>query len=112
MSMTQTLHRRPSQSWHMDITPPNVFPSTSSRSTFRRGLSAAGAAVVVAFIGTAGLGVAQAHAAGVATGLLYAADPGARAAHPRHGAAHPANLPAAATTAYRYLFREGQLLRA
>jgi hypothetical protein len=95
----------------MDTTPrPAATPSTS-RSALRRGLSAAGAAVVVAFVGTAGLGVAQAHAAGVSTGLSYAAQPGTRAPHPPHRANHPANLPAATTTAYRYSFRDGQLIR-
>ncbi len=97
----------------MDTTPRPAAPrSTSTRTTLRRGLSAAGAAVVVAFVGTAGLGAAQAHAAGVSTGLTYAAAPGQRGPHPHHGAAHPANLPAATTTAYRYSFRDGQLLRA
>ena len=34
------------------------------------------------------------------------------APHPhRHHASHPANLPAATTTAYRYSFRDGQLIR-
>ena len=95
----------------MDTTPrPAATPSTS-RSALRRGLSAAGAAVVVAFVGTAGLGVAQAHAAGVSTGLSYAAQPGTRAPRPPHRANHPANLPAATTTAYRYSFRDGQLIR-
>jgi hypothetical protein len=95
----------------MDTTPrPAATPSTS-RSALRRGLSAAGAAVVVAFVGTAVLGVAQAHAAGVSTGLSYAAQPGTRAPHPPHRANHPANLPAATTTAYRYSFRDGQLIR-
>ena len=95
----------------MDTTPtPAATPTTSSRSALRRGLGAAGAAVVVAFVGTAGLGVAQAHAAGVSTGLSYAAQPGTRAPHPPHGADHPANLPAATTTAYRYSFRDGQLI--
>ena len=67
--------------------------------------------MVVAFVGTAGLGAAQAHAAGVSTVLTYAAAPGSHAPHPHRGAAHPANLPAATTTAYRYSFRDGQLLR-
>ena len=96
----------------MDTTPcPAATPSTS-RSTLRRGLGAAGAAVVVAFVGTAGLGAAQAHAAGVATGLSYAAQPGTRPPHHPHPhrADHPANLPAATTTAYRYSFRDGQLI--
>ena len=100
----------------MDTTAsPEATPPTS-RSALRRGLSAAGAAVVVAFIGTAGLGVAQAHAAGVSTGLSYAGQPGTRSArhphpHPPHKANHPANLPAATSTAYRYSFRDGQLIR-
>lgn len=96
----------------MDITPrPAATPLTSSRSTLRRGLSAAGAAVAVAFVGTAGLGAAQAHAAGISSGLSHAADSGSRAQHPPRGAAHPAHLPAATTTAYSYSFRDGQLLR-
>ena len=95
----------------MDTTPHPAAAPTASRSALRRGLSAAGAAVVVAFVGTAGLGVAQAHAAGVSTGLTYAADPGTRAPHPPHRANHPANLPAATTTAYRYSFRDGQLIQ-
>ncbi len=98
----------------MDTTPrPATTPSTP-RSALRRGLGAAGAAVVVAFVGTAGLGVAQAHAAGVSSGLTYAAQPGTRAPHQPHGphrADHPANLPPATTTAYRYSFRDGRLIR-
>ena len=98
----------------MDTTPrPATTPSTP-RSALRRGLGAAGAAVVVAFVGTAGLGVAQAHAAGVSTGLSYAAQPGTRPPHQPHRphrADHPANLPAATTTAYRYSFRDGQLIQ-
>ena len=99
-----------------DATPhPAASPSTS-RSALRRGLSAAGAAVVVAFVGTAGLGVAQAHAAGVSTGLSYAGQSGTQPPRPSHPhpprkANHPANLPAATATAYRYSFRDGQLIR-
>ena len=49
----------------MDTTPsPGAAPSTV-RSTLRRGLGAAGAAVAVAFVGTAALGAGQAHAAGI-----------------------------------------------
>jgi hypothetical protein len=98
----------------MDPQPsPQVTPPAPSgpRSALRRGLSAAGAAVVVAFVGTAGLGAAQAHAAGVATGLSYAARSGPQRTHPPHHADHPANLPAATTTAYRYSFRDGQLIQ-
>jgi hypothetical protein len=94
----------------MDITP-DASPSTPS-SALHRGLRAAGAAVLVAFVGTAGLGAAQAHAAGISTGLTHAADSGSIAPHRHRGAAHPANLPAATTTAYRYSFRDGQLVRA
>ncbi len=96
----------------MDITPrPATAPSTT-RSALRRGLGAAGAALVAAFVGTAGLGVSQAHAAGISTGLSYAAAPVPRAPHPPHRFAnHPANLPAATTTAYRYSFRDGQLIQ-
>lgn len=94
----------------MDTTPhPRLAPSTV-RSTLRRGLGAAGAAVAVAFVGTTALGAGQAHAAGVAGGLTPAPAP-APAQHPhRHHAAHPANLPPATTTAYRYSFRDGQLV--
>jgi hypothetical protein len=103
----------------MDTTDPTPRPAASPstpRSAVRRGLSAAGAAVVVAFVGTAGLGAAQAHAAGVATGLSYAGQPGTQSPRPPHPhppreADHPANLPAATTTAYRYSFRDGQLIR-
>ena len=97
----------------MDTTPRHAATPSTSRSALRRGLGAAGAAVVVAFVGTAGLGAAQAHAAGVSTGLSYAAQPGTRPPHhPHHPhrADHPANLPAATTTAYRYSFRDGQLI--
>jgi hypothetical protein len=98
----------------MDTTPTRAaVPTTFSRSALRRGLGAAGTAVVVAFVGTAGLGVAQAHAAGVSTGLSHAAQPRTRPPHlPHrpHGADHPANLPAATTTAYRYSFRDGLLI--
>lgn len=96
----------------MDTTPrPGTGPSTL-RSTLRRGLGAAGAAVAVAFVGTAALGVGQAHAAGVAGGLtpVRAATEPAPHGHRNH-AAHPANLPAATTSAYRYSFRDGQLIR-
>ncbi|GAA2149074.1 hypothetical protein FHX52_2749 [Humibacillus xanthopallidus] len=98
----------------MDTTPSPAALPPAPRSALRRGLSAAGAAVVVAFVGTAGLGVAQAHAAGVSTGLSYAAQPGTqspRPPHPPRKANHPANLPAATTTAFRYSFRDGQLIR-
>jgi hypothetical protein len=98
----------------MDTTPrPATTPSTP-RSALRRGLGAAGATVVVAFVGTAGLGVAQAHAAGVSSGLSYADQPATRAPHQPHRphrADHPANLPPATTTAYRYSFRDGRLIR-
>jgi hypothetical protein len=98
----------------MDTTPSPAAPPPTPRSALRRGLSAAGAAVVVAFVGTAGLGAAQAHAAGVSTGLSYAAAPDPESPRPAHGprtAKHPANLPAATATAYRYSFRDGQLIR-
>ena len=84
------------------------------RSSIRRGLGAAGAAVAVAFVGTAALGAGEAHAAGVAGGLTpvkAATQPGQRPHPHRHDAAHPANLPPAATAAYRYAFRDGQLIR-
>ncbi|GAB3872880.1 hypothetical protein [Terrabacter terrigena] len=83
------------------------------RSSLRRGLRAAGAAVAVAFVGTAALGAGQAHAAGVAGGLtpVRSATQPAPPPHPhRDDAAHPANLPPASTSAYRYSFRDGQLI--
>jgi hypothetical protein len=93
----------------MDTTPGPEVPTPTLRSTLRRSLRAAGAAVAVAFVGTAVLGAGQADAAGVAGGLSYS---GAPAPH-QHGvpAAHPANLPAATTTAVRYSFDNGELIR-
>ena len=92
---------------------PSASPSRpaprSLSASLKRGLGAAGAAVVVAFVGTAGIGAAQAHAAGVAGGLSYAADATQRPHPPRH-AAHPANLPAATTTAVRYTVDSGRLI--
>ncbi|MEW1952572.1 hypothetical protein [Terrabacter sp. NPDC080008] len=86
--------------------------SPTRRSALRRGLGAAGAAVAVAFVGTAALGAGQAHAAGVAGGLTPLPASAPSAPHPhRHHATHPANLPAATSTAYRYSFRDGQLIR-
>lgn len=90
---------------------PAPAPSTF-RAALRRGLGAAGAAVAVAFVGTTALGAGQAHAAGVAGGLTPVRTASEPRPHPhRNHAAHPANLPAATTTAYRYSFRDGQLLR-
>ncbi|MGO4599855.1 hypothetical protein [Terrabacter sp. 2RAF25] len=100
----------------MDTTPrpARPVPPTSGggyRSTLRRGLGAAGAAIAVAFVGTAALGAGQAHAAGLAGGLTPVRSETQPTPHPRrHGAAHPANLPAATTTAHRYSFRDGQLI--
>lgn len=100
----------------MDTTPrparPVPPPSRAGyRGMLRRGLGAAGAAVAVAFVGTAALGAGQAHAAGVAGGLTPVKFETQPTPHPhRHGAAHPANLPAATTAAYRYSFRDGQLI--
>lgn len=85
----------------------NPTPRPASfRSSVRRGFSAAGAAVVVAFVGTAGLGAAQAQAAGVSTGLSYAAEPAPRAPAP---ATSPVNLPPATTLAVRYTYQDGAL---
>jgi hypothetical protein len=105
----------------MDTTPrpdrhatPTPTPRGGHRSSIRRGLGAAGAAVAVAFVGTAALGAGTAHAAGVAGGLVpvKAATQPAPRPHPhRHDAAHPANLPPATTAAHRYSFRDGQLIR-
>jgi hypothetical protein len=75
----------------------------------RRGLGVAGAVVAVAFVGTTGIGTAQAHAAGVAGGLSHAADTSHRPQPPRH-AAHPTTLPPATTTAVRYTFDSGRLI--
>ena len=94
----------------MDTTPRPRPSGSTIPSTLRRGLGAAGAAVAVAFVGTTALGAGQAHAVGVAGGLTPAPAT-APAQHPhRHHAAHPANLPPATTTAYRYSFRDGQLI--
>jgi hypothetical protein len=77
----------------------------------RRGLGAAGAAVAVAFVGTAALGAGQAHAAGISGSLTPVRTASEPAHHPRrHPASHPANIPPATTTAYRYSFRDGQLI--
>ena len=103
----------------MDTTPRPEAPVTPTprggyRSAIRRGLGAAGAAVAVAFVGTAALGAGTAHAAGVAGGLtpVKSATQPAPWPHPhRHDAAHPANLPPATTAAYRYSVRDGQLIR-
>ena len=89
-----------------DARPPTRHPVPSS---LRRGLGAAGAAVAVAFVGTTGIGAAQAHAAGVAGGLTFAADASHRPHPPRH-AAHPTTLPPATTTAVRYTFDAGRLI--
>jgi hypothetical protein len=78
------------------------------RSSLRRGLGAASAAVVVAFIGTGAMTPAQAQAAGLAPGLRYAAEPAPAGPRP---AAHPANLPPATTVALRYRVVDGELLR-
>jgi hypothetical protein len=96
----------------MDTTPGPADTPSTFHSALRRGLGAAGAAVAVAFVGTAALGAGQAHAAGISGGLTPVRAAGEPAPHPhRNHAAHPANLPAATTTAYRYSFRDGQLIR-
>ena len=112
----------------MDTTPRPAEPRPTARTALRRGLGAAGAAVVVAFVGTTGLGGAQAHAAGIAGGLDGAGGDWPERAgepaqaplrntgtpHPHHHrppAAHPANLPAATTVAVRYSFDNGELIR-
>ena len=69
-----------------------------------------GAAVMVAFVGTASLGAGQASASGVATGLRYAAEPAPRPQRAQRPAADPANLPPASTLAVRYELRDGQLV--
>ncbi|WP_076262799.1 hypothetical protein [Intrasporangium flavum] len=91
--------------------PTDARPATRHRvrSSLRRGLGAAGAAVAVAFVGTAGIGAAQAQAAGVERGLAYAADASHRQ-HPPRRAAHPTTLPPATTTAVRYTFDSGRLI--
>lgn len=72
-----------------------------------RGLSAA---VAVAFVGTAALGAGQAQAAGISSGLTYAAEPAPSPGPPPRPAAHPANLPPATTLAVRYVYRDGELV--
>ncbi|MEO6998688.1 MAG: hypothetical protein ABI112_11440 [Terracoccus sp.] len=76
------------------------------RSSLRRGLGAAGAAVAVAFVGTAGLGAAEAQAAGVSTGVAYLSHVTSPEPVP---ATHPANLPPATTLAVHYSFEDGSL---
>ncbi|MGW5241172.1 hypothetical protein ACWEOW_19735 [Monashia sp. NPDC004114] len=93
----------------MDTTPRPADPRPTVRTALRRGLGAAGAAVAVAFVGTTGLGAAQAHAAGIAGGLEFVGT--AKPHHHRVPAAHPANLPAATTVAVRYSFNNGELIR-
>ncbi|HEX6057061.1 MAG TPA: hypothetical protein VFY98_14700 [Intrasporangium sp.] len=73
----------------------------------RRGL---GAAVAVAFVGTAALGAGQAQAAGISNGLTYAAEPAPSPGAPPRPAADPANLPPATTLAIRYGYRDGELI--
>ena len=94
----------------MDTTPRPDQTRPTVRSSLRRGLGAAGAAVVVAFVGTAGLGAAQARAAGVSEGHVFAGSPTPRPHH-RVPATHPANLPAATSLAVRYSFNNGELIR-
>ena len=75
-------------------------------SSLRRGLGVAGAAVAVAFVGTAGLGAADAQAAGVSAGVTYLR----QVAYPEPvPATNPANLPPASTLAVRYSFEDGEL---
>ena len=69
-----------------------------------------GAAVAVAFVGTAALGAGQAQAAGISSGLTYAAEPAPSPGAPPQPAAHPANLPPATTLAVRYAFRDVELV--
>lgn len=76
------------------------------RSSLGRGLGVAGAAVAVAFVGTAGLGAADAQAAGVSAGVTYLNHATSREPVP---ATDPANLPPASTLAVRYPFEEGEL---
>ncbi len=94
----------------MNSTPRPSATVSSSRSTLRRGLGAAGAAVVVAFVGSAGLGAGQAHAAGVSAGLSHAEPSPATTRHHRP-VGHPAHLPSATTVAIRYSCAEGRLTR-
>ncbi|MDN5764786.1 MAG: hypothetical protein L0H96_13195 [Humibacillus sp.] len=75
-------------------------------SSLRRGVGIAGTAVVVAFVGTAGLGAADARAGGVSAGVTYLSQAASRAPVP---ATNPANLPAASTLAVRYAFEDGDL---
>lgn len=90
----------------------DTTPGTSTiRTHVRRGFGAAGAAVAVAFVGTAALGADQAQAAGISTGHRYAAEPASQRQHRPRPAAHPANLPPATTLAVRCSFRPGGLIR-
>ena len=97
----------------MDTTARPRPGSSTLRTNLRRGLGTAGAVVAVAFVGTATLGAGQAHAAGVGGRLTPMRSATQPVPHPhphRHDAAHPANLPPATTAAYRYSFRDGQLI--
>ena len=94
----------------MDTTPSPRPNRPTVRSALRRGLGAAGAAVVVAFVGTAGLGAGQAQAAGVSEGHLYAGSSAPRQHHHRVPATHPANIPPATALAVRYSFDNGELI--
>jgi hypothetical protein len=112
MWWAQTLHSERPEARVMDTTPRPGPAAPRFRNTLRRGLGAASAAVAVAFVGTAALGAGQAHAAGVAGGLTPVRPATQPAPHPhRHDAAHPANLPPATSAAYRYSFRNGQLIQ-
>lgn len=85
----------------------NINPVPDSfASSLRRGLGIAGAAVAVAFVGTAGLGVGQAEAAGISAGITHVATASTPTGRP---AAHPANLPPATALAVRYSFDDGEL---
>ncbi len=81
-----------------------------ARSSLLRGLGAAGAAVMVAFVGSAGLGAGQAQAAGIGTGLSHA-DPATSTERQHPSASDPAHLPSATATAIRYSYQGGRLTR-
>lgn len=85
---------------------PTTTRTATTRPFLRRGLGAAGAAVAVAFVGTAGLGAGEAQAAGVSAGVTYLAHPSPPESVP---ATHPANLPPASSLAVRYRFENGEL---
>ena len=96
----------------MDTTPGPADAPSTFHSALRRALGARARPSRSPSSAPADLGAGQAHAAGISGGLTPVRAAGTPAPHPhRNHAAHPANLPAATTTAYRYSCRDGQLIR-